>query len=132
MMKKILQVRYQVLAIMPVAAGIMISNRMYGMPGSEWAIGAFMILAFEIINPAIGIFCGKWWRYAGFSFLWYLFLVPAMVFTAAVISVKTSDQIGDSAMIYLVIMYYPLTLALSGIVRLVYLLARRFFRKDNS
>lgn len=111
---------HQGLAILMAALAAMTGNRLFGSPGAEWLIGALALLLFEAANPCLGFWAPKWWRYllaslAVFAALFFLLPLGAMI-----ISAKSYQDFGETAMVYLVVMYYPFTMALGGLARLVF------------
>ncbi|GEM_PF-5330543 len=115
----------QGLALLVLAAAAMLANRLFGKAGYEWVIGALALLLFEIANPILSAWALRWWRYAWASaavFVGLFFLLPLC---AMLVSAKSYQEIGETAMVYLVVVYYPFTLATGGLARLV------FFRKKE-
>lgn len=101
------------------AAVLMIVNRIMGVPGYEWLIGALIIFIYEIINPICILWTDKTARYVVFSILFYVLLFFLMPVLATAISVKSITQVGSSAMVYLVVIYYPLFLGAGCAVNFV-------------
>lgn len=96
----------------------MLLLRFLGKPGQEWFAGAFVLLAYELANPILGIFSEKWWIYTGLSILFFIGLIALIILSGVIISQKTLSEFGEDAMIYLVVIYYPVLIALCGAVRL--------------
>lgn len=115
----------QGLAALVLALMAMLANRLFGNAGFEWVIGALALLLFEIANPILSAWAKKWWRYllASSAVLAALFFLLPLC--AMVVSAKSYREIGETAMVYLVVIYYPFTLALAGLVRLVFIKRRK-------
>jgi len=94
------------------AACAMMLNRGIGYTGGEWFIGAMVLLSYEVINPVCMVWTDKPVRYILLSILFFVLLFIMMPVCATAISAKSFKQIGPSAMVYLVVMYYPFSLSL--------------------
>ncbi len=62
----------------------------------------------------------SWWRYVLLSLAVCAGLLLLLPLEAMVVSAKSYQEIGETAMVYLVVMYYPFTLGLAGLVRLLF------------
>jgi len=116
-MKILFDLLYQVFLFLGINLIIMISVRIFGKSGNEWFIGAFVLGAFELVNPIIGIFSEKWWVYTALSVLAFVLLFVLIIFSGALISKKSMDDFGENAMLYLLVMYYPFVILVCGIIR---------------
>lgn len=115
----------QGLAISALALAAMAANRLLGKAGFEWVIGALALLVFEVANPVISAWARSWWRYTLVSLAVVAALFLLLPVCAMLVSEIGYQEIGETAMVYLVIMYYPFTLGLSGLARLVFRLSGR-------
>lgn len=118
MMKLIFNNWYQLSGLIILLIISMIINRFAGKAGNEWLFGALILLLFELANPIIGIFAERWWRYTLFSLICFVLLIAGIMIFGHIIS-KISLEEYDAAMVYLVVMYYPIALVLCGIIRLI-------------
>ena len=91
----------------------------------EWVMGALTLLAFEVANPVLSVWARGWWRYLLESLAVFTALFLVMPACAWAISAISYQEIGETAMVYLVVMYYPFTLGLAGLVRLLLHLSGR-------
>jgi len=98
---------------------LMVLNRFFGRAGDEWLIGALALLVFEFINPFIGIFSVQWINYTLLSIAGFVVLFSGVIFFASIISSVSMEKYGDEAMVYLVVMYYPIMIIICGIARLI-------------
>lgn len=112
---------HQGLATLAMALLAMVANRLFGQSGSEWVIGALCLLAYEIANPILSAWTKSWWRYVLLSLAVCAGLLLLLPLAAMIVSARSYQEIGETAMVYLVVMYYPVTIGLAGLVRMLFL-----------
>jgi len=111
----------QGLATVGLALLAMAANRLFGRAGFEWVIGALALLAYEVANPILSAWARSWWRYVLLSLAVCAGLLLLLPLCAMIVSARSYQEIGETAMVYLVVMYYPFTIGLAGSVRLIFL-----------
>jgi hypothetical protein len=116
---------YQGLALLAAALLAMAANRLLGSAGFEWVIGALALLSFEVANPVLSAWAKGWWRYLLESLAVLAAMFLLMPLGAMLISARSYQEIGETAMVYLVVMYYPFTMGLAGLVRMFIRVAGR-------
>ncbi len=115
----------QSLSLYTLALIAMIVGRFTGEAGTEWMLGAFALLLFAVVNPLLGIFADNWIKYTVLSAGTLLLLHVSVVATAALISIQTIEDIRENAMVYAApVLYYPVMVAVTGVVRIVIRLYR--------
>lgn len=116
--KRVSAIRWQALGAVVIALGAMAAARLAGAAGSEWTAGALALLIFAVANPVLGVFSESWIGYTARSAAMLLLLHAPVMGAASLVSARSLGEIREDAMVYLApVLYYPLMVAATGIVR---------------